>query len=78
MKIETFKLERTQSLWENTVEYNLTETGIHPFTLEELLDQGEIENYFPFALVTDRQMAPSNLERLSVPCIRGLTGRMCW
>ncbi len=42
MKLETFTLERTQSLWENTVEYNLTETGIHPFTLEELLDPGEI------------------------------------
>jgi len=43
MKIETFTLERTQSLWENTVEYNLTETGIHPLTLNELLDRSEIE-----------------------------------
>ncbi|MCX6566646.1 MAG: aminotransferase class I/II-fold pyridoxal phosphate-dependent enzyme [Candidatus Aminicenantes bacterium] len=42
MKIETFELERTQSLWENTVEYNLTETGIHPLTLEELLDDREL------------------------------------
>lgn len=39
MKIETFELERTQSLWENTVEYNLTETGIHPFSLQELFDE---------------------------------------
>lgn len=43
MKLETFELERTQSLWENTVEYNLTETGLHPFTLEELLERQEIE-----------------------------------
>jgi aspartate/methionine/tyrosine aminotransferase len=43
MKLETFELERSQSLWENTVEYNLTETGIHPFTLEELLEYQEIE-----------------------------------
>jgi aspartate/methionine/tyrosine aminotransferase len=43
MRIETFELERTQSLWENTVEYNLTETGIHPFTLEELIERDEIE-----------------------------------
>ncbi len=42
MKIEIFQLERTESLWENTVEYNLTETGVHPFTLEELLDKEEI------------------------------------
>ncbi len=43
MKLNIFELERTQSLWENTVEYNLTETGLHPFTLEELLDYKEIE-----------------------------------
>ncbi len=43
MKIEIFELERTQSLWENTVEYNLTETGIHPFNLTELLSPTELE-----------------------------------
>jgi len=43
MKIEEFQLERTESLWENTVDYNLTETGIHPFTLEELLDEEDIK-----------------------------------
>ncbi|MCE7741220.1 MAG: aminotransferase class I/II-fold pyridoxal phosphate-dependent enzyme [Candidatus Heimdallarchaeota archaeon] len=43
MKIDTFELERRQSLWENTVEYNLTESGIHPFTLEELLDANQIK-----------------------------------
>lgn len=42
MKIATFELERTQSLWENTVRYNLTETGIHPYSLHELLDKSEI------------------------------------
>lgn len=43
MKLEVFQLERTQSLWENTVKYNLTETGIHPFTLKELLEDREIQ-----------------------------------
>ncbi len=42
MKIEIFELERTQSLYENTVDYNLTESGIHPYTLEELLSEEEI------------------------------------
>jgi len=42
MKIELFQLERIESLWENTVEYNLSETGVHPFSLEELLDQREM------------------------------------
>lgn len=44
MKIEIFELERRQSLWENIVEWNLTESGIHPFTLNELLNEKEVAN----------------------------------
>jgi aspartate/methionine/tyrosine aminotransferase len=36
MNIPTFELERIQSLWENVVEYNLSESGVHPLTLNEL------------------------------------------
>lgn len=43
MLIDTFTLERTQSLWENSVAYNLTESGLHPFTVRELLGRDEIE-----------------------------------
>ena len=43
MKIEEFELERLQSIWENRVEINLTESGIHPYTLRELLSQEEID-----------------------------------
>ena len=43
MKFEIFDLERIQSLYENTVQYNLTESGIHPFTPKELLGQKEID-----------------------------------
>jgi len=43
MKIEIFELERIQSLYENQVEYNLTESGLHPFTLRELLTEEEID-----------------------------------
>lgn len=42
MKIETFQLERLQSLWENEVDINLTESGVHPLTLNELLSAEEI------------------------------------
>ena len=42
MKIETFELERIQSLWENLVEINLTESGIHPYRLDEILSTDEI------------------------------------
>jgi len=32
-----FSLERWQSTWENRVRYNLSESGVHPLTIEELL-----------------------------------------
>nr|WP_298104848.1 aminotransferase class I/II-fold pyridoxal phosphate-dependent enzyme [uncultured Shinella sp.] len=44
MRIELFELERSQSLWENTVDYNLTESGLHPFTLSELLGNDDIQS----------------------------------
>jgi len=50
MKIDIFELERTQSLWENSVDYNLTETGIHPFTLKELLEESDIEKLLSLRL----------------------------
>jgi aspartate/methionine/tyrosine aminotransferase len=44
MNIEIFKMERMQSTWENVVEYNLSESGVHPLTLKELLTPDEIED----------------------------------
>ncbi len=38
MKFEPFHLERIQSIWEHEVEINLTESGVSPLTLGELLD----------------------------------------
>ena len=37
MKLEPFEMERTQSTWENIVRYNLSESGVHPVPLEELV-----------------------------------------
>ena len=34
-----FELERIMSIWENQVEYNLSESGVHPMTTAELLDE---------------------------------------
>ncbi|MEM9774188.1 MAG: aminotransferase class I/II-fold pyridoxal phosphate-dependent enzyme [Chloroflexota bacterium] len=33
-----FDLEYTQSVWEQVVEFNLTESGVHPISLEDLLN----------------------------------------
>ncbi len=36
----SFELERLMSEWENVVEYNLSESGAHPATVRQLLDDG--------------------------------------
>jgi len=41
MNIEPFAMERFQSLWENVVDYNLSESGVHPLKLEELIEGGD-------------------------------------
>lgn len=43
MNIPIFDLERIQSLYENTVPINLTESGFHPYSLKELLSSEQIE-----------------------------------
>ena len=35
---QPFDMERMMSKWENIVEYNLSESGVHPVTVRELLD----------------------------------------
>jgi aspartate/methionine/tyrosine aminotransferase len=38
MKLEPFAMERMQSTYENEVEFNLSESGVHPLSVRELLD----------------------------------------
>jgi hypothetical protein len=44
MNIDVFKMERMQSTWENVVDYNLSESGVHPLTLEELVSGKDLED----------------------------------
>src|SRR5665647_2789919 len=44
MHIDVFKMERMQSTWENVVDYNLSESCVHPLNLKELLTPAEIES----------------------------------
>jgi aspartate/methionine/tyrosine aminotransferase len=41
MKIERFEMERTQCLFENEVRYNLSESGVSPLRVAELLASGK-------------------------------------
>ena len=43
MKFPSFDLERIQSIYENSVEINLTESGIDPLSLKELMNTKELE-----------------------------------
>jgi aspartate/methionine/tyrosine aminotransferase len=44
MKLETFVMERTQSIWENRVEINLAESGVSPLTMGELLEGRSVDD----------------------------------
>ena len=41
MKFEEFELERNQSLFEHEVDYNLSESGLHPLPLNKILNHDE-------------------------------------
>jgi aspartate/methionine/tyrosine aminotransferase len=41
MRLEPFKMERLQSVWEHRVAWNLSESGVEPLRLEELADTDE-------------------------------------
>ena len=43
MKFPIFELERVQSIYENTVELNLTESGFHPLSLTEVLNERQLD-----------------------------------
>src|SRR3954470_20061230 len=40
MSIERFEMERMQSTWENVVDYDMSESGVRPLTLRELVAMG--------------------------------------
>ncbi|MDW7682005.1 MAG: aminotransferase class I/II-fold pyridoxal phosphate-dependent enzyme, partial [bacterium] len=42
MRFLPFEMERYQSLWENIVDYNLSESGIHPLQLNELISNDSL------------------------------------
>ena len=42
MRIPTFVLERSQTLYENDVAINLTESGVHPAAISEILSEAEL------------------------------------
>ena len=50
MHFEEFTLERNQSLFENKVDYNLSESGVHPLKISEVLSKKEMEEVLDMEL----------------------------
>jgi aspartate/methionine/tyrosine aminotransferase len=50
VRIDLFRMERSQCLYENKVEYNLSESGVHPLRLEELVEGEDRARFFSQAL----------------------------
>jgi aspartate/methionine/tyrosine aminotransferase len=46
MALEPFDMERMQSTWENVVDFDMSESGVRPLTLRELVDMGfDLESF---------------------------------
>ena len=51
MKFPTFDMERMQSTWENIVDYDMSESGVRPLTLRELMAMGfDLETFLDVPL----------------------------
>lgn len=64
MKIEPFEMERWQSTWENEVRYNLSESGIHPLSFQELVPEETIEEIRALKLGYIQTNGPSELREI--------------
>jgi aspartate/methionine/tyrosine aminotransferase len=51
MAIEIFAMERMQSTWENLVDFDMSESGVRPLTLRELVEMGfDLETFMDVPL----------------------------
>ena len=61
-----FEMERLQSLYENEVKYNLSDSGNHPLSMKDLLSDDEINKIlemeiYAIPLVTQSSYLPFHL-----------------
>lgn len=63
MKLEPFKMERMQSQWENVVRYNLSESGVHPIRINELLSEEEQARLLEYPMAYSQSNGTPELRR---------------
>ena len=73
MKIAPFHLERYQSIHEHEVEINLSESGVAPMTLHELLDATELEPLLSLPLAYSQTNGTPELRARVAGLHRGAT-----
>jgi len=74
VKIVPFEMERWQSTWENSVDYNLSESGVQPIPLRELLrDQPATERFLDHPLAYSQGNGTPELRSKIADLYRGAT-----
>ena len=65
-----FEMERLQSLYENEVKYNLSDSGNHPLSMNDLLSEEEISRILDMEIYMVIQQVIQNSYLLSHPGIQ--------
>jgi len=73
MRLEQFAMERMQSTWENLVDFNLSESGVHPLTARELLQDTDLEVVLDQPLVYTQSNGTVELRTLIAAMYPGAT-----
>ena len=74
MKLEQFQMERMQSTWENLVRYNLSESGVHPVAIEDLIpDQSDRDELLKIELGYSQSNGTPELRRAIAAIYPGAT-----
>ena len=73
MRVEQFAMERMQSTWENLVEFNLSESGVHPMTPRELLQEKDFDVVLDQPLVYTQSNGTRELRTLIAQLYAGST-----
>lgn len=75
MSFVPFELERWQSTWENRVRYNLSESGVHPLSIAELLELsgGELSEFAALRLVYSQSDGTDGLKHAIAALYPGAT-----
>jgi aspartate/methionine/tyrosine aminotransferase len=74
MKLVPFEMERWQSTWEHSVEFNLSESGVEPLSLRELLqDEAAIPSFLDHPLAYSQGNGTPELRSLIAALYPGAT-----